>query len=155
MKTSTLTRRNKFVPSPVLVPANSDTPSASETETPPATKQPSESEKAIARQLWASLSADQFWLADERVDMMEVRSGEQYHIRGYLGFLAPIPLQEALLEISKFEKVRRGMLRLSSGARIIFNFSDRPAFSVRKIELPLDGKKLRPMFSTELYDLDD
>jgi hypothetical protein len=47
------------------------------------------------------------------------------------------------------------MLCLSSGARIIFNLTDRPAFTARKIEIPLDGKKLRPMFSTEVYDLDD
>lgn len=155
MKTSTLARRSKFVPAPALVPAASDTPPAAAPEISPATKQPTEREKAIARQLWASLSTDQFWLADERVDMMEVRSGKQYHIRAYLGFVTPIPLLEALLQISAFASARRGMLRLSSGARIIFNFSDRPAFSVRKVEISLDGKKLRQMFSTEVYDLDD
>lgn len=141
MKTPTLPRREK-----VLLP-----------QAPASAKSvllSDEKRKAISEQLWCALQEHHFWLTDETVDIIEGRTGSYYHNRVCNRFLTPISLREALYELSLFGDSRRGMVRLSSGGRIFFNFSDRPRFTLRSIQLPVDGRRLPPAFSYEEFEMD-
>lgn len=113
---------------------------------------PSEKAQYIFQKLWASIPEEHLWIADENVDYLEARTGPSWMCRSGRHLTTPLQFDEALLELAKFQEFRAGMLSFSSGGRIFFNLMDEPKYTVRKIEIPMDGEILLPAFTCEVAD---
>lgn len=110
---------------------------------------PADKARYIFLKLWASIPEEHLWLADENVDYFEARTGPSWMCGSARKLTTPLRFEDALLEFAYFQSFRAGLLCLSSGGRVYFNLMDEPRYSVRKIEIPMDGEILAPAYTFE------
>jgi len=119
-------------------------------EVEPLESAPADKARYVFLKLWASIPEEHLWLADEKVDYLEARTGPSWMCRSTRKLPAPLRFEDALLEFANFQSFRAGLLCLSSGGRVFFNLMDEPRYTVRKIEIPMDGEILAPAYTCEI-----
>lgn len=109
-----------------------------------------------AKKMWDSVPEQHRWLEGERVNYYEVRWGPQNHLRAVCSENPSIPFKDALAQFMfQNHKAKMGIMRLDSGARVIFKRRKGSRdLTFHKVQIPLEGRKLKPLFSIEVYDFD-
>lgn len=97
-----------------------------------------------AKKMWDSVPEQHSWLEGERVNYYEVRWGPQNHLRAVCSENQSVPFKDALAQFMfQNHKVKMGIMRLDSGARVIFKRrKGSRELTFHKVQIPLKGRKL-------------